>query len=572
MAKTIPFRSFCALFLLFLLLTGCNSQPIVGSIAETITPIPIRSVTDPSTPFPTITIPSPFPTATMLPEDAEEPMIWLSQGVPPDLRGILETGDYEISTSRDEANIVLQVEDYSGSVGEELASSSWVYCLVAPFPTLLDGITYSDLLNIWRGESEDSYSEIPLLLSPATKSAFEQKWGEASGSQVIVLDDKDLLQSAWENSPTFAIIPFEELEPRWKVLEINSISPLEKDMDVINYPLTIQFTLIDLDARSGGNFFSDIVESLPATNRDEEKMTVLIMTGTTALVRYTALRMEENGIDYPAENIGKFLAAADITHISNEVPFYDKCPSAEPVRLEQRFCSDPSYIQLLETVGADVIELTGNHILDWGPEPFLSTLDMYDEEDLVYYGGGRDLEEAQTPLLIEDHGNRLAFIGCSPAGPENVYATASSPGSAPCNFEEIQLEIENLSQMGYVPIFTFQHFEAEQFMPHSSQRVDFQAVAAMGAQIVSGSQSHFPQAMTFVGSNFIHYGLGNLFFDQMYGYNPHEFVDQHIIYDGKYINTVLITTMLEDYSRPRLMTTEERRDFLEEIFNACVWE
>jgi len=197
---------------------------------------------------------------------------------------------------------------------------------------------------------------------------------------------------------------------------------------------------------------------------------------------------------------------------------------------------------------------------------------MYDEAGLVYYGGGRNLEEAQEPLVIEHNGNRLVFMGCSPAGPENVFATNTTPGSATCDFDNMQAEIENYLQDGYIPIVTFQHFEAEQFQPHSSQRIDFQAASRMGAKIVSGSQSHFPQTMTFIDGNFIHYGLGNLFFDQMYGYNPHEFIDEHIIYDGKYINTILITAMLEDYSQPRLMNIEERKNFLEDIFDACVWE
>ena len=72
----------------------------------------------------------------------------------------------------------------------------------------------------------------------------------------------------------------------------------------------------------------------------------------------------------------------------------------------------------------------------------------------------------------------------------------------------------------------------------------------------------------------IDYGLGNLFFDQMD--NPvigtrREFIDRHILYNGKYVSTELITTMLEDYSQPRLMSKEERASFLQEYFNYSGW-
>jgi len=560
------------LLLSIMFLYGCSprlntqmpSADLTGtSLIATLTPTVSTSV--PST----ATL---FPTSTFTWQNHENEKVWLPQSVPNALRTEIENGELEFSDTREEATIELVIGNPYGNGGEKIYDITWIYCLVAPFPTIMDGITYHELLGIWMGQEENPYAEIPLLVSSSTKAAFDQKWGESTGSQVVVVDDAEILQMAWENSPSFAIIPFEDLEPRWKVLSVSGVSPLEKGLDARQYPLSIQFSLIRPNEYAGGDSLSGAIESLPRINRDENKMTVLMMTGTTALVRYTALRMEEYGINYPAQSIGTLLASADITHISNEVPFYDRCPAAEPVRLEQRFCSDPSYFQLLETIGADVIELTGNHILDWGYEPFLDTLDMYDEAGLVYYGGGRNLEEAQEPLVIEHNGNRLVFMGCSPAGPENVFATNTTPGSATCDFDNMQAEIENYLQDGYIPIVTFQHFEAEQFQPHSSQRIDFQAASRMGAKIVSGSQSHFPQTMTFIDGNFIHYGLGNLFFDQMYGYNPHEFIDEHIIYDGKYINTILITAMLEDYSQPRLMNIEERKNFLEDIFDACVWE
>jgi poly-gamma-glutamate synthesis protein (capsule biosynthesis protein) len=108
---------------------------------------------------------------------------------------------------------------------------------------------------------------------------------------------------------------------------------------------------------------------------------------------------------------------------------------------------------------------------------------------------------------LEDHGNKIGFIGCSPAGPKIVWATSKTPGSAKCDWPYIQGQIESMLADGYLPIFTFQHIEVDQFTPQSAQRIDFQKVADMGAVIVSGSQSHFPQAMTFKNGKFIHYGF-----------------------------------------------------------------
>jgi hypothetical protein len=77
----------------------------------------------------------------------------------------------------------------------------------------------------------------------------------------------------------------------------------------------------------------------------------------------------------------------------------------------------PKYIELLELVGADVIELTGNHFQDYGSVATLQTLDMYKERGWPYFGGGANLEDARKPALFTHNGNRIAFIGCNSIGP-----------------------------------------------------------------------------------------------------------------------------------------------------------
>jgi hypothetical protein len=86
-----------------------------------------------------------------------------------------------------------------------------------------------------------------------------------------------------------------------------------------------------------------------------------------------------------------------------------------------------------------------------------------------------------------------------------------------------------------------------------------------------------PAGMEFVDGSFLHYGIGNLFFDQMSYLMPDGsriddtrelFIDRHIFYDGRYIQTELLTYIIEDYSRPRIMNLQERIELLNRIFDA----
>jgi len=518
--------------------------------------------------------------ATQTPETLSTPkpvgnfFLWISPSLPVVIKQkLVLPPDLKIVNTKNQSNIQIEPIQRPDSATLHLPGTNWIYVLVAPFPTVTDEVKFADLKDAWAGKGNSAFDNSPLMMPQETLTVFETIWGKPKKNAVRVVEDSQLLDTAWSNQPSWAIIPFDQLSPRWKVLAVDKMSPLDKKMDPNKYPLSVFWGFTGEVKVLGdfGGFIGNNKIEFPKTNRDPQQMTVLVMTGTTAMVRYLALRMEEKGITYPARDVLSWLKDADITHISNEAPFYDKCPPAKPLRREARFCSSPAYLELLKYVGADIIELTGNHILDWGEAPFLYTLDLYKQNGFLYFGGGKNLEDAQKSIYIEDHGNKLAFIGCNSAGPPIVWATKQKPGAAPCDIPWMNNQIQEIMKKGYIPIVTFQHFEVDDYVPNSLQRVQSLQVADAGAVIVSGSQSHFPQGMTFVGNQFIHYGLGNMFFDQMMKLNRREFIDRHVFYGGKYISTVLLVAMLEDYSRPRPMTPEERAALLNIVFKSSGW-
>jgi len=560
------FACFISGLVIVSILTGCESETSISGLRTSAT-APMPSVTATFSPSITQTspalLPTPLPSVTA--QSVQRKTIWFSKAVPEGLRQKISLTSQLMEVAQPGVTSI-RLEPLKAA---KISDTHWVYTLVMPFPSLVDEVQLSELQRAWSGEKLNIFEGHRLMVSASTQAAFEVLWGPASSEGVEVVSADQLLERAWSTRPAWALIPFEDLQPRWKVLRIDGLSPLDRGMQTDRYPLIVNFGWVDVD----GKPIENAEPQLPTTNRDEQKMTVLLMTGTTALVRGIALRMEEMGVEYPAQQIGSLLQSADLTHISNEVPFDPKCPPAKPLRKEIRFCSSPSYIKLLKTVGADIIELTGNHLNDWGGDVFRYTLNLYRQEGFSYFGGGYNQEDARKPLLIENHGNRLAFIGCNPMGPAEDLATETRPGAAACNLDWMENEVHRLSKAGYLVIVTFQHFEVDDFKPQSQQRIDMQRMASGqdGAVIVSGSQAHFPQSMTLISDHFVHYGLGNLFFDQMTGYNRQAFIDRHIFYEGRYLGTELITIQLEDSAQPRLMTSEERAKLLKWIFPASGW-
>jgi hypothetical protein len=456
-------------------------------------------------------------------------------------------------------------------VGEGNLVSQWVYALVTPFPSTMQGISGDDLLLGWQGGSSGGFGNQPLLMDQNTYEMFNAIWGPAGSDRVQIMAKNELIDYAWAHQPALAIIPFESLDPRWKVLPVDGLSPIHKDFDLGSYLLKIPISL------NSDPQLIELIRSnfeIPPSNLDPQKMTILAMTGVTALVRATAYEMEQHGITYPGEDIRDWLRNADITHISNEVPFAEDCPYPNPIQADVRFCSRDAYIQLLEDVGTDVVELSGDHFQDWGTEAMFHTLDLYRERGWLYYGGGTDLADGRKALLIEKNTNQIAFIGCNAKGGSFAQADETNPGAAACDLEWMAGEISRLKGEGYLVIATFQHLEYYTYAAQPDQQQDFRQMAEAGAVIVSGSQAHQPQGMEFFNGSFIHYGLGNLFFDQ-YGLCEacrQGLIDYHVFYDGRYISTEFLPIQFVDYARSRPMTFEEANDLLQTLFQASGWQ
>ncbi|MCB0101262.1 MAG: CapA family protein [Anaerolineales bacterium] len=497
------------------------------------------------------------PTSTQTPmPDA----LWISPAVPDVLRESANASDLPLVDSSDLATQTLDISD---------AGSLWIYALVAPFPTVTDGISSADLLNVWKNGSSLTGNGQPLLMAESTLGAFTALWGEPASGAVRTVANDEILAEAWNQPFHWAIIPFEEIKPKWKVLAVDGQSPIRKEFDANLYPLKLTFGL------------TNAAFELPATNRDDSKMTTVVLTGVTALVRATAFTMETKGVTRPGELVYDWLHGADILHISNEVAFDPSCPYPKPGYTNFILCSDPKYFELLQYVGTDIVELTGDHFADRGAQAMRDTLKMYTDNGIPYYGGGADTTEARKPVLMEVNGNKIAFMGCNgKISYTFVKATDIRPGAADCDYEFFTQQVKDVAAQGYMVIFTFQHEECYHYGPCYRQEEGFHAVADAGSTIVSGSQAHYPHLMEFRGDVFVHFGLGNLFFDQMTYNMPdgsvidetrREFIDRHVFYDGKYIGTELLTAMLEDFSRPRPMNERERTQFLSEYFAYSGW-
>jgi len=490
--------------------------------------------------------------------------------------------NFHSAATRETADILIEIlpaeSESSGS------KNLLVYVPVVSFWSFFEESSYKDFIGYWNGsigtlkDITGKEFEPGLIIRSAELEIIEKALGKCKVKQIKIASSQEELAPLLENNiNSFSIIPFNEINPELKPVNLDGFDVFDKNLVIADYPLVFKIAVKGADAglvqkakvSLGNASFS---------NRDLSKLVTVVMTGVTAMARQLARGMDINGTKYPAEKVVDVLKNADITHISNEVSFVEGCDAGKGGTI---FCSKPEYIELLKYVDTDVIELTGNHLNDCGSKWLVYTLDIYDREGIAYFGGGRNLEDSYKPAIFEINGYKIAFVGANPAGPPSDWAGEDTPGSAPIDtrdatqkesdMQKMEAIVKDLKSKGFLVIFTFQYQETDRYYPTEEQVKDFRAMIDAGADIVSGSQAHQPMGVEFRGNGFINYGLGNLFFGQAAGLGVKQgIIAKHVFLDGKYINTVLITTMvelIENYCQPRPTYGTERAELLKSIFD-----
>ncbi len=545
-------RMVIILMVLMFLGAGCASQ---NELSETPDKIQVTdpAIVVPATATPFLPLASPSPPESVRNLIVNIPEYWDFNDL------IVIRGEtIDITTTATDPDCQLSAKGFTKAAGEVVLS------VVKQFTTTQDGLSMEELRDLV--DTNVSGSQVRLFVEENIFEFAETKIALNDGNLFQGSTD-ELIDFLYKNTDHYAIIPFDMAVPALKVLSVDGQSPYDQDFNPQTYPLSVPVGYACKRPEDQARLDS-LVQSF-VSNRDPEKFTSVLVTGTTALTRAIGAKMELNGMSYPGELIKFWFDQADIAHVSNEVSFNDNCPPADPFQKDLLFCSRPEYVQLFSYMGVDIVELSGNHLADKGVPALENTFSVLQELEIPFYAAGHNREEAEQAIRFDINGNKFSFLGCNQAGPTFVWLTDTRSGVLACDMDRMAELVQMEVDAGYLPIVTFQYGESYQFEAFPYQKRDFRQMAAAGAVIVSGSQAHLPMSMEIYEGSFIHYGLGNLFFDQMdipvVG-TRREFLDRHIFYNGKYLGVQLLTAMLEDYSQPRPMTKSERDSLLLDAF------
>lgn len=178
------------------------------------------------------------------------------------------------------------------------------------------------------------------------------------------------------------------------------------------------------------------------------------------------------------------------------------------------FRMDPAVVPALASAGIDILSVANNHVGDWGRTAYSDTLLRLKENEILYTGGGMNIEETEKPVVIEKHGIKIGFLGFSDKGPDSMVAGVEKAGlliASNPRFDEI---IKNARRQVDHLVVSF-HF-GEEYQAKHNARQEYLAHKAIdnGAKIVVGHHPHVVEDTEVYKDGFIAYSLGNFIFDQ----------------------------------------------------------
>lgn len=257
---------------------------------------------------------------------------------------------------------------------------------------------------------------------------------------------------------------------------------------------------------NANNFMFGTKNSKPITKKQTDKLSILL-SGSSLLGEGMAREgNRENNKLTLSKDLKNFINDFDIFHMSNETPLLESPPVKQK---KWKFYSSINELTILKELNVGILELTGNHLLDFGSQRFRSLLNKITEWKLPYFGGGYSLRDARRTATIIKNKNRITFIGFNMV---SGIAKQNTPGGNPIDLELLERQIAFSKQNGDIVLVHLQWGDEFNPQPYHEQQLIAYQIIDMGADLIVGTHTHSVVGFEVYKRKHIYYGLGNFLF------------------------------------------------------------
>ncbi|WP_299493841.1 CapA family protein [uncultured Shewanella sp.] len=173
----------------------------------------------------------------------------------------------------------------------------------------------------------------------------------------------------------------------------------------------------------------------------------------------------------------------------------------------------PDNIKILEYLGINAVNLSNNHIFDFGEEGYKSTTNILDKSGIDWFGC-----EDKIHYLNHPSGENIAFHGyCSlNTNPIGYDESGSKPSINHLSFHDVINNFSKIKDAGYFNVMSI-HSGFEHINIPSRDDIDFaRYLSTIDDYFYFGHHPHVLQGIEKINNSIIAYSLGNFCFDDIY--------------------------------------------------------
>ncbi|MHB8157922.1 MAG: CapA family protein [Desulfocucumaceae bacterium] len=239
---------------------------------------------------------------------------------------------------------------------------------------------------------------------------------------------------------------------------------------------------------------------------------VVSVVGDVLLASGVGSAIASLGANYPWQDVSRVLSYADITIANLECSVSDR---GVPVPDKQyTFRASPGTLEGAANAGVDVFTLANNHVLDYGQEAFIDTMNNLRKNNIDFAGGGTNEDSAYSPVIIEKKNKKFAVFSFSKVIPSTDWIAAGGKPGIASGFNE-RLMFKKIREFdGKVDetIVCLHWGEETDEFPNKEEINLAHRLVDAGADVVIGHHSHVLQGVEVYKGKLIAYSLGNFIF------------------------------------------------------------
>jgi len=205
-----------------------------------------------------------------------------------------------------------------------------------------------------------------------------------------------------------------------------------------------------------------------------------------------------------------FKISSDYSIVNLECPVR-KEGSSKIKKSGPSLCCEATALDVLKHNGFDCVTLANNHILDYGGESLIHTIEECHKRGIDTVGADKGIEKASKILVKEFNGERIGIINCC----EHEFSTTEddSIGTNPLNPVSQFYSIKQARQLcDYVLVIV--HGGHEHYQNPTPRMVEtYRFFIDAGADAVVNHHQHCYCGYEIYANKPIFYGLGNFCFD-----------------------------------------------------------